>query len=1540
MKSSEKTVVPIEWNATEIAYPADKCLHHFLSERAETMPDAIAVICDGESLTYGQLERQSNQVARYLQQKGAGLEVPVAIFIERSLAMVVGLYGILKTGSCYVPLDPTYPQSRLTLMLEDVGAPLLLTQASLAGSLATENITKILIDTEWEQIEQESAETFPSPATPDNLAYIIYTSGSTGRPKGAMLNHQGRVNNFADFNRRYAIGTEDAVLGIASLSFDMSAYDTFGTAMAGGTLVIVPQAAVLDPLRWAQLMITHNVTVWHSVPALLGMLADTIEEYPNYIPHCLRVYLLGGDWIPVTLPDRMRAMIPDVQGVSMGGATECSMDSTIYDMNDPSTGWQSIPYGVPMANQTCYVLDPDLQPVAVGEEGELYLGGIGVGRGYFERPDLTAAKFVPNPFSSVPGDRLYRTGDLVRYFPDGNLQLLGRIDFMVKIRGFRIEIGEIESAIRQHAGVKECLVLARDDMGAEKRLVAYLLQDAHYVGDEETQQKLQTDQVNEWLTVYETAYQQTGDLEDPTFNIVSWDSSFTDRPIPADQMREWVENTVERILHQQPQRVLEIGCGTGLLLFRIAPHTQRYVGTDFSPTAINYVQQYLEQQELSEIVELGIGSAENYAAYTPNSFDSVVLNSIVVDFPSLDYLLEVLEGAADVVAPGGTIFVGDVRHLPLLEAFHTAVQLYRAPDHLTVAQLQKHISRRVSAEEELVIDPAFFAALPALIPAISHVSIQPKVGRGDNEMMRFRYDVTMHIGDDSVSDPVENVIEWQADWTLADLTAHIENHTPTAFVVRSIPDARTALAVTAVDYLADHAEANVAQVREGLAQLAAERTTIHPDDVLEWAQGMGYCAELQMSAVSGCIDALIYKQELRQAPKPATFLTPDPDTPFYHYANNPLRVKMRRQLIPALRTHLESRLPDYMIPTAFVVLEAFPLNPNGKINRRAFPKPDNARPALAQPYVAPRNPVESVLEEMWRNLFEIDQIGVFDPFIVLGGHSLLATQLVSRIRDMFGINLPLSYGFNATIAELAEQINAHGEEAGIHVAQIARRAAGMNRAGTIARRRANATTPASFLQENMWFNEQLNPDTDTYTVPMITRLVGSLDVAALERALNVVEQRHEALRTVFASHDGQLLQVVTDFAPTPLRVIEWPELTEAEREEQAVQLAAEEAHRALSLTDGPLHYRYLIRISPTNHIFVVVVHHIVTDGWSMGVFTRELTALYAAFATEQPDPLAELPIQFADYALWQRERLHGDQLALLRRYWQQQLRGHSFKLNLPTDFPRPALQAGRGNHVSIDISPELTHQVRELNRANNVSAFVTLVAAFKILLAATCQQDDVIVGTPIANRNYSELEALIGYFVNLIPLRSVVGATDFLTYLNHVNEVVIAANMHQELPFGSIVEAVQPPRDTSRNPIFQAEFTLLSPEHTPAVYGYGFRSPVAETVMLGEVTMEPVAIESGVSKFDITMLLWDAPDQISGTFEYDTDLFKEATIAGMVTDYMTILQTIVANPNTPIAALKQPIVARQQQVAQSAQATRKKSAAKSLKSLRRKRTKR
>jgi amino acid adenylation domain-containing protein len=579
-----------------------------------------------------------------------------------------------------------------------------------------------------------------------------------------------------------------------------------------------------------------------------------------------------------------------------------------------------------------------------------------------------------------------------------------------------------------------------------------------------------------------------------------------------------------------------------------------------------------------------------------------------------------------------------------------------------------------------------------------------------------------------------------------------------------------------------------------------------------------------------------------------------------------------------LQRFLRERLPDYMVPPAFVTLEVLPLTPNGKVDRNALPPPEEA-PAQQQGADAPRTPAEEVVAGVWAEILGLERVGREDNFFDLGGHSLLATRVAARLRDLFSLDFPVAALFEApTVAELARRI-AVGQAGGpARIAEPIRPAAHEER------------TDLSFAQQRLWFLDQWQPGGAVYNVPAALRLSGPLDAAALERSLQEIVRRHEVLRTTFPSAGGQPAQVVAEDLLLRLPVIDLSELPQGERETEARRLAAEEARRPFDLSAGPLLRVCLLRLASDDHLFLIAMHHIVSDGWSVGVLNREVAALYGAYVAGGPSPLPALPVQYADYAAWQRRWLHAEALEEQLDYWRDRLAGAPAALDLPTDRPRPALPDYRGATVRFELPGVLAQSARALARREGCTLYMVLLAAFQALLHRYSGQDDFCVGSPIAGRNRAEVEGLVGFFVNTLVLRAdLSGDPSFAALLGRAREACLGAYAHQDLPFERLVEEIQPERDASRQPLFQVMFVLQNaPQQAPEVPG---------------LRLEPWDVDSGTSKFDLSLFLVEQDGGLRGTLEYSTELFEADTAQRLVGHYHTLLHAACAEPNTPVSRL-------------------------------------
>ncbi|MBD2083577.1 non-ribosomal peptide synthetase [Trichocoleus sp. ST-U3] len=578
-----------------------------------------------------------------------------------------------------------------------------------------------------------------------------------------------------------------------------------------------------------------------------------------------------------------------------------------------------------------------------------------------------------------------------------------------------------------------------------------------------------------------------------------------------------------------------------------------------------------------------------------------------------------------------------------------------------------------------------------------------------------------------------------------------------------------------------------------------------------------------------------------------------------------------------LRSFLKEKLPNYMVPSGFVLLEAIPLTPNGKIDRRALPEPDTARPELESAYIAPRTAIEEVVAGIWTQVLGLEQVGMRDRFFDLGGHSLLATQVISRLREAFQVEIPLRSLFESpTVAGLAERIEtACRAQENLQVPPLM----------PVAR---EGKLPLSFAQQRLWFLDQLNPG-DAYNIPAAVRLVGALNIIALEQSFQAIIQRHEALRTIFATEAGQPIQVIIPSATFKLPVIDLRKLPPTEREASVLQLATEEAQRPFNLTQLPLLRVTLLQLDEAENAVLLTMHHIIADGWSMGVLIREVAALYEAFCAGKPSPLPELPIQYADYAVWQRQWLQGEVLEAKLDYWKQQLGHNPPQMKLPTK--QPAASTFQAAIQSFELSPTLSEALNTLSRQESVTLFMTLLAAFQTLLHRYTSQDDIIVGTDVANRTQVETESLIGFFVNILVLRTDMrGNPSFRELLKRVHDITLKAYVHQDLPFEKLVEELRPERNLSRTPLFQVLFVM---QNTPV-----------PTLELSSLTLTPIEVEGGTAKFDLVLFVSETEDGIVGSWKYNADLFDADAIARLSAHFETLLNSIVVQPDTRLNRLE------------------------------------
>ncbi len=1432
-----------------------------IARQAERTPDAPALVCESGRFSYAELQRRVNQLAQLLRARGVGADDVVGLCMERSAEMVIGLLAILRAGGAYLPLEPSHPPERLQFMLANAGARCLLTAGGPALRDQFSGVDCLDLISQWHDVERCPDRPVNHGAHGDNLAYVIYTSGSTGMPKAAMNTRAALANRIEWMQNAYGLSAADRVLQKTPYTFDVSVWEFVWPLMYGATLVVARPEGHRDPGYLARVIEEQGITTVHFVPSMLQAFVDhgALRECTS-----LKRVITSGEALPGPLATRFRSLCGATLH-NLYGPTEAAIDVSSHTVREEWTA--GVPIGRPIQNVQLYILDAGLQLVGIGVEGELFIGGAALARGYAGQSGLTSERFIADPFGP-PGARLYRTGDRVRWQADDGIEFLGRTDHQVKIRGFRIEPGEIEAALLGCAGVGQAVVVAHKESTSDSRLIAYVVPQETDVRAESGASSDRDARVEQWRNVYEDLYASASPEDGPGF--AGWNSSYTGKPIPKGEMREWVDATVQRILALTPRRVLEIGCGSGLLLEKVAPYCTFYLGTDFSAQALAGVRQWMAHRPALRHVELSHGAAEKLAGVEAGSVDTVVLNSVIQCFPSIDYLLNVLEQACARVAPGGRVYVGDVRHLGLLETLTAAVQAARTTATISAAELRRRVNWALEQEKELSIDPDFFQALLLRIPRVTAARILLKAGCAANELTRYRYDVVLQIESD-VTQASEEIVRWSGNRAAA-IEQLDRAKVSRAPVIRlcGVPNARLTHDLGVRRALSR--ESSGRDWRECAQREASALVAEDPDALARLLCDERYDSEVTWSADSseGQFDVLLFDRSYARPARLASEIS-RAVRPWVSYATRPIQQDRKQQLVAAAFEHLRQTLPAYMVPSGIVALDEMPLLSSGKVDRKALARVD-ATLLVRRSLVAPATTTERAVAQVWQHVLKLGEVGAHDDFFELGGHSLLATQVVSRLRELFKVDLPLRVLFDtpATLSRLAcriEEALADRVEPTCVPLEVLPR---------------GESLPLSIAQQGLWAIEQMRSSHGAYNIGIAFRLQGALDLASLEWSFRELVRRHETLRTrIAATADGEGIQVVESADDFRLTLTDVSALSEGSRAREGNDFIEREAHRPFDWS-APLFRVSLLRLSAREHVLCIAAHHIVADGWSFSIIFAELSALYRARAEGIEARLAPLAAQYADFAIWQRKNLQTPALQAHLDYWRNQLSDLSNGSELPADRPRAGTQDFEGGESQLLVPARVVQQLTHVGREQSATLYMVMLSALQVLLGRWCGAKDILIGTPVAGRTRPELESLIGFFVNTLVMRTKLAATlSFRDLLARVRETVLDAYAHQDVPFSTLVRELMPARDLSRNPLFQVLFVM---QNVPF-----------EELRLPGIASETVRTPIRSPRFELTIRIHEAPEGLVCRAEYARDLFDDQTIERLLGSYRTLLEELARN---------------------------------------------
>lgn len=1278
LEETERRQVLSDWNATAVDYPKDKCIQQLFEAQVEQAPDAIALVFEGRQLTYNELNSRANQLAHHLRDLGVQSEMLVGLCVERSVEMIVGMLGILKAGAAFVPLDPGYPMDRLSFMFEDARLPVLLTQEHLAASLPCQWLQTICLDSDWDLIAAQSDENLDGVSAPDNLAYVIYTSGSTGKPKGVMLQHTGLGNMVRAQIKAFGVRSDSRVLQFASFSFDASVSEVFMALLAGARLYLGTRETLMPGPALLQTLRENEITTVTLPPSVLAAMDS--DQLPD-----LEVIIAAGESCSLETVARWSK---GKRFFDAYGPTEDTVCATLAELDG-----SRVTIGGPIANNQIYILDKNLEPVPAGVFGELHIGGVGLARGYLNRPELTAEKFIANPFGE--GSRIYKTGDLARWFPDGNIDFFGRIDHQLKVRGYRIEAGEIEAVLNSHPEVSTSVVIARENSAGEKRLAAYYIPRTI-----EREEFVSADQMELWPSVAEFYV-----YDDLLYLAMT-----------ADERRnESYKVAINR--HVKDKVVLDIGTGKDAILARfcVEAGAKRVYAIELLKETYDKAKATLESLGLTDKITLIHGNSMEVEL--PEKID-VCVSEIVGPIGGVEGAAPIINNAWRFMKDDGVMI--PERSLTRMAAVTLPEEFLENPSFTKVAaryvdkvfeqvgyKFDLRLCLRNFSPENIVSNYQPFEDLDFSKPIEAEYQHEFEfVIDRDSKLAGFVLWLNLY----TVADEVINILEHEYCW----LPVYLPVFYPVVEaqagdVIKGTVTGRFCDNNLNLDYTV-----NGTLFRQSGEPVDFDYTTYH-------------------------------HKEIFQATEFHKKIFPESRT-------NTGENLQSQALSKKLKAHLKEVLPDYMIPSYFVMIDALPLTPNGKIDHRALPAPDFDHPQAGVAFVAPRNQIEEILAKSWSQGLNISQVGIDDNFFELGGDSIRSVQVLAKAQER-GLEVSVQQLFKyQTIRKLAEHLNLPAA-----AAEVTPRIEPFEMISAADREKMPPHVvdayPLTAMQAGMVFQSDLQRGDALYHAVNSFQLRLPFDRDALQRALQQFAELYEVMRISFdLANFSEPLQLVHDTVQIPLRVDDLRALSASEQEKAIAEWLKVDRYTRLDLTQAPLLRFHVHRRTDETLQFTFTAHHAIFDGWSDAVFLTGLLKLYLEILEKRSVDASPLPVSFRDYVALEKEARGSEES---RQFWMDWLSDADTTRAPNWSNSAPEQIAERFDSSHIQFGPELGRKLSDLARSRGVTIKSILLAAHLHVCALLSGRRDVVTG--LVSNGRPEVdggERIIGLFLNTLPFRA------------------------------------------------------------------------------------------------------------------------------------------------------------------------------------------